>query len=163
MITDIQAAQYFLSKDPQRELFNKKQIKSKGGTFYEGNVRLNKYLHIAQNIYIAKTGQKLFQEDLYACGNGAVSTEVQENYAVLWSRFTVPVLGSDAKRFLDQIYTLLKNASLDELIQMSREDPEWEEKRCCCGKRRYMDSASRTEEYREQYRDVLKVMEELPV
>lgn len=164
MFTDIQVAQYFLSKDPQREVFNKKLINKNGRTFYEGNARLNKYLHIAQNLHIAKTGHKLFQGDLYAYDNGAVSTAVQENYAVLWSRFTVPELSGDTKRFLDQIYMLLINAPLDELIQISHEDPEWEEKHCYYGKQQQrMDSASRAEEYREQYYDVLKVMEELPV
>ena len=79
----IQIAKYFLSKDPDRQLFNKTLVHKNGRDFYEGNARLNKYLHLAQNIFIAKTGTKLFQEDLYAYDNGAVALDVQENYAIL--------------------------------------------------------------------------------
>ena len=49
-------ANYFLSLDPDRQYFNQNLIVRNGSTFYEGNARLNKYMHLAQNIYIAMTG-----------------------------------------------------------------------------------------------------------
>ena len=47
-------AQYFISKDEDRLLFNTKDVELNGRKFYEGNARLNKYLFLAQVVYLAK-------------------------------------------------------------------------------------------------------------
>jgi uncharacterized phage-associated protein len=159
----IDVATYFLSKDDKRELFNKKLIHRNGRDFYEGNARLNKYLHIAQNLYIAKTGSVLFPDEMYAYDNGAVVASVQENYAVLYGRHTVPALPADISTFLDKVFAFLKNASLDELIDLSHEDTEWEEKHIYYAKKdQRMDPMRHVEEYKEQYSDALRVMEDIP-
>lgn len=162
MIKARDAARYFLNKDKDNTLFTKKLVEKNGRKFYEGNARLNKYLHMAQNIYIAKTGGKLFEDDLYAYDNGAVAIDVQENFAVLLNRKSEPMLEEGIRDFLDRIYEILKNATLDELIELSHEDAEWEAKHAFYSKRQQkMDSMARIEEYKEQYRDVLRVMERL--
>ena len=51
--TDI--AKFFLSLDKDHTIFTKDLVDRNDRTFYEGNARLNKYMHLAQNIYIAKT------------------------------------------------------------------------------------------------------------
>ena len=164
MLQDVNIAKYFLSKDKERKLFNKKLVHKSGRDFYEGNARLNKYLHLAQNIYIAKTGDKLCAEDLYAYDNGAISPSVQENYSVLLSKTDVPEIPSEIRTYLDKIYTIFQNASLDELIELSHEDSEW------IGKHGYyekadqrMNSLAHVAEYKAQYKDVLKVMDRLAV
>ena len=63
-------AEWFLLQDKDGKIFNKNLINRNGRFFYEGNARLNKYLHLAQNIYIAKTGNALFEDCLYAYDNG---------------------------------------------------------------------------------------------
>ena len=83
MLSALQVAKYFLSLDESGTLFNKNIIEKNGRKFYEGNARLNKYLHLAQNIYIAKTGNPLMDADFYAYDNGAVVPSVQERYAVI--------------------------------------------------------------------------------
>lgn len=160
----VDIAKYFLSKDTAHTMFNKTLRAANDRTFYEGNARLNKYLHMAQNLYIAKTGEKLFEDDLYAYDNGAVALKVQENYAILLSKNEIPNLPKDITYFLDKIYKLLENASLDELIELSHEDSEWEAKHhfyYIADQR--MNSLQHSEEYQEQYRDVLRVMENLPI
>ena len=160
----IDIAQYFLTKDVERKLFNKELITKNGRSFYEGNARLNKYLHIAQNLYIAKTGEPLFADDLYAYDNGAVAPNVQENYAILYARQNCPPLPEDVSLFLDKVYCLLQNADIEELIEISHEDSAWEEKHGYYSKtKQRMDSLAYAEEYKEQYRDVLRVMEGLNV
>ena len=57
MIGVVDAAKYLISLDTDRAVFNKKLVERENRKFYEGNARLNKYLHLAQNIYIAKTGE----------------------------------------------------------------------------------------------------------
>lgn len=153
-------AQYFLSKDPNREVFTKNLIIKNGRKFYDGNARLNKYLHLSQNIYIAKTGEKLFSDDMYAYDNGAVVLDVQENYSLLHSRHFVPDLPESYRIFLDELYDILGDASLDELIGLSHEDNEWVDKHLYYRKNdQRMDSMSRVDEYRKQYSDILLVME----
>ena len=164
MLSALDVARYFLGKDIRRKLFDKVLREKNGRTFYVGNARLNKYLHIAQNLYIAKTGRKLFADDLYAYDNGAVVPQIQESYSVLVSRRDIPQLDSELSLFLDRIFLFLKNATLDELIELSHEDPEWEAKH-----RRYlkadqkMDSLRYAEVYQAQYADALKILESMPV
>ena len=162
MIRARDVAKYFLIKDKDHRLFSKNLVEKNGRKFYEGNARLNKYLHMAQNLYIAKMGEKLFEDDLYAYDNGAVVTDVQENFAILLSRESEPQLEESIRDFLDRVYLILENASLDELIELSHEDAEWESKHLFYSKREQkMNSLARIDEYKEQYGDVLKVMERL--
>ena len=162
MLRAIDVAKYFLAKDSDQKVFTKNLIEKNGRKFYEGNARLNKYLHMAQNFYIAKTGNKLFKDDLYAYDNGAVALNVQENYAVLLSRKDIPTFEPDVRDFLDRIYKLLENATLDELIELSHEDSEWDAKHKYYSKeRQQMDSLAHIEEYKEQYHDVLQIMERM--
>lgn len=163
MLQDISIARYFLSKDVNHKLFNTRNLISKcERTFYEGNARLNKYLHLAQNIYIAKTGNKLFAEDLYAYDNGAITLNVQENYSTLLNKTDIPNLTSDIQIFLDKIYKMLENATLDELIELSHEDSEWVDKQRYYKKSgQKMDSLAHIGEYQTQYRDVIKVMDRM--
>ncbi len=164
MFSAVQIAEYFLSKDTDRTIFNKNLISKNNRKFYEGNARLNKYLHLTQNIYIAKTGEKLFEDDLYAYDNGAVASEVQENYSILVERSTVPFLPDDIKAYLDKIFLVFKNAELDELIELSHEDSEWQRKHSHYSKdEQKMDSLSNAEEYRNQYKDIIKVMDRMTI
>lgn len=163
MLNVLDVAQYFLGKDESGKLFNKDLIRREGRTFYEGNARLNKFLHLAQNLYIAKTGCQLLDADFYAYDNGAVVPEVQEKYSVLLANpSTGSCIESDTKAFLDQFYNAFKNAPLEDLIELSHEDNEWICKHGYYDKEdQKMDSMSRAEEYKQQYADVLKIMERM--
>ena len=153
-------AEYFLANDKSGKLKDKTIVTKNGRRFYAGNARLNKYLHIAQNLYIAKNGQKLFSDSLYAYDNGAVVPDVQENYSIMINRNHLSDMDKETADFLDCVIALLENASLDELIQISHEDNEWRAKRNHFGKKdQEMDSLSRVDEYREQYADALLVLE----
>ena len=67
-------------------------------------------------------------------------------------------LPSDIKEFLDNVYSFLKNATLDELIELSHEDEEWIKNHSFYDKKsQKMDSLSHYEEYKEQYGDALLV------
>lgn len=157
-------ANYFLKKDKAGKLFNKTLVHKNGRDFYEGNARLNKYLHLAQNLFLAKTGNPLFSEDLYAYDNGAVVPEVQERYSVLLSRKTEPDLPEYVCDFLDRIYAAFENATLDELIELSHEDNEWIDKnRFYYKPDQRMNSRARASEYKEQYKDFLHVLDRMIV
>ena len=165
MLKAIQIAEFFLSLDDSKELFNKNLIERNGRTFYEGNARLNKYLHLAQNIFIAKTGAPLIEDSFYAYDNGGIVPSVQENYAVLLSRNTqhndIP---EDVKDFLLRFYIAFQNASIDELIELSHEDSEWEKKHAFYRKQdQKMDSLAHIDEYRKQYADIVTVLDRMAI
>lgn len=163
MLRGIDVARYILSLDKDQKLFNKQLRVQNGRTFYEGNARLNKYLHLAQNIYIAKYGKLLMDSVFYAYDNGAVDPNVQEKYSVLLSqRDTVPHIPSEDADYLKKIFKVFQNATLDELIDLSHEDSEWIDKHGYYKKEdQRMDSISRKDEYAEQYADIIKVMERM--
>lgn len=165
MIRGIDAALYILSLDKKHELFNKNLRTQNGRRFYEGNARLNKYMHLAQNIYIAKYGEPLVDSVFYAYDNGAVDPKIQENYSVLLERKDKNVVMEDnEKKFLDAIYKAFRNATLDELIELSHEDSEWIDKHNYYQKNdQKMDSMARKEEYAKQYADMVKVLERMGV
>ena len=165
MIRGIDAALYILSLDKKHELFNKNLRTQNGRRFYEGNARLNKYMHLAQNIYIAKYGEPLMDSVFYEYDNGAVDPKIQENYSVLLERKDKNVVMEDnEKKFLDAIYKAFRNATLDELIELSHEDSEWIDKHNYYQKNdQKMDSMARKEEYAKQYADMVKVLERMGV
>ena len=160
MTTAMNVAMYLLAHDKTGKLRDKTIVEKNGRRFYAGNACLNKYLHIAQNLYLAKTGEKLFVDDLYAYDNGAVVPEVQEKYGILLNTSNAPSVDVDKVSFLDKVMLLLKMATLDELIEISHEDDEWIDKHGFYRKKdQLMDSEKRVEAYREQYDDALVLME----
>lgn len=163
MMKGIDVARYFLSLDKNGEIFNKILRTQNGRTFYEGNARLNKYMHLAQNIYIAKYGALLMDSVFYAYDNGAVDPVVQESYSVLLERRDQAVsLQEREQRFLDSIFKAFYNATLDELIELSHEDSEWVDKHGYYRKEdQKMDSMARKAEYERQYADMIKILERM--
>ena len=78
-------AKYILFLDKNNDIFINNLLTLNGRECYEGNVRLNKYLHIMQMVYFAMTDKKLFDEEMYAFDNGVVVNSVMNNYVYLKS------------------------------------------------------------------------------
>lgn len=167
MLNVIDVANYFLKKDKDGKLFNKKLITKigrngksgrNGKTVYEGKVRINTYIQLAQNIYIAKTGKKLIDVDFYAYDNGAVALEIQEHYLFLLSNINnvhenvdFP-FSKEEKDFLNKMYVALEDANVNELIEISKEDLEWINKSKNYTKdKQKMDSLKLKDLYKIQY------------
>lgn len=118
-------AKYYLSKDPDRILFNNNVVIKNNRKFYEGNARLNKYLFLSQVVYLAKYETKLISDNFVAYDNGPVVKELITQYPLISSRRETVNIPENIKIFLNKIYDSLKNASYDELIEITHEDPEW--------------------------------------
>ena len=167
MLNVIDVANYFFKKDKNRKLFNKKLITRNGRTFYEGNARINKYIQLSQNIYIAKTGKKLIDVDLYAYDNGAVALEVQEHYQVLLNNIdkvkSFP-FNEEEKNFLNKMYAVLEYADIDELIEIAHEDLEWIDKNKNYTKdKQKMDSLKLKNLYEKQYANFIWAFDRMDV
>lgn len=162
MLKAIDVACFFINMDKDQKLFTKNLVEKNGRKFWDGNARLNKFLHLAQNLYIAKNSEPLFDDTFFAYDNGAVIPNIQENYSVLLERCKKYVdsdITGDKEEFLKRFFIVFKNATLDELIALSHEDEAWSEKASFYKKEdQKMDSISKVDEYKKQYSDVIKVM-----
>ncbi len=125
MISAEEVAKYFLSKDPNRKLFNNNIVIKNNRKFYEGNVRLNKYLFLTQVLYLARYEKKLIIDDFVAYDNGPVIQNIIKDYPLMVSRNETICFNNNIKLFLDKVYGALENATYDELIEITHEDPEW--------------------------------------
>lgn len=121
----IEVAKYYLSKDINDQLFNNNIVVKNERKFYEGNARLNKYLFLTQVVYLAKYGRKLFDDNFVAYDNGPVLVDIMKEYSHIANNNKKTIINDNDKMFLDKIYDALKNATYEELIDITHEDPEW--------------------------------------
>ncbi len=122
-------AKYILSLDTTNEVFLNNLIVLNNRKCYEGNVRLNKYLHIMQMTYMAMYEEKLFDEVMYAFDNGVVVETIMDNYMLLKrTKDSYEVESGSIKDFVTKLYNVLENAPLNDLIEISHQDSEWKKK-----------------------------------
>ena len=122
-------AKYILFLDKNNDIFINKLLTLNGRDCYEGNVRLNKYLHIMQMVYFAMTDKKLFDEEMYAFDNGVVVNSVMNNYVYLKStKDSYNISDIDVKNYIEKMFNILKYAPLEDLIEISHQDEEWKKK-----------------------------------
>lgn len=160
MVTAKEVAKYFLLKDSDKKLFNTNLVEFNDRKAYEGNIRLNKYLYFAQTVYLAKYGKLLFEDNFVAYDNGPVIKEIVENYPSMQANTKEEIiLPNEIKSFLDKIYLSLKDASCEELIEITHEDTAWKE----VSDRTYYAPIINLEKYKakfeKQYRGLIKIME----
>ena len=158
MITAKNVAEYFLSKDTDRKLFNKKVVIYNGRQFYEGNVRLNKYLFLAQVVYMAKFTSKLFNDEFRAYDNGPVIENIMNSYGRLVGKTNDKTLDAKTKDFLDKIYLSLENATYEELIEITHEDPEWQRLSPNTNDAPVMHIEDNIEEYKKRYKGLISAL-----
>ena len=154
----VTVAKYFLSKDPEKILFNNKIVSLKNDRHaYEGNIRLNKYLFLAQVVYLAKYGKRLFEDDFSAYENGPIIKEIQQSYGRLSPKKNEQISG-DIIDFLDKIYISLENATYEELIEITHEDPEWIRLKDNTYNAPTMNLENNIEEYKRRYKGLIEAL-----
>ena len=158
MISADVIAKYFLSKDPDRILFNNNVVEKNNRKFYEGNARLNKYLFLSQVVYLAKFEKKLIADDFVAYDNGPVVKKIITDYPIISSRKEQVDIPNDIKMFLDKIYDSLKNASYEELIEITHEDPEWIRLKGDTFNAPIMNIEKNIKEYKERYEGLIRAL-----
>ena len=153
-------AKYILSLDSSDQVFHYEPIVLNGRETLAGKVRLNKYLHIMQMMYIALYDEKLFDENMYAYDNGAVIDEILNSYGELRknrNKYTIKN-AEMIKPFVEKMYNLLKPAPLDILIEISHQDEEWIKKHNYYEKSdQLMNIDSQKENYKELCADFIKL------
>ncbi len=123
---------------------------------YQGNIRLNGYLHIIQMVYIAMNNKKLFNDDMYAYDNGVIVDSVMNNYKYLCNnKNSYNIQDEKIKEYLSKMFDILKYAPLEELIQISHQDEEWQNKHLYYQK---MDVDSQIENYKDMCADFIELL-----
>lgn len=153
-------AKYILSLDKNNDIFVNKLLTLHDRNCYEGNVRLNKYLHIMQMVYFAMTDNKLFNEDMYAFDNGVVVNMVMNDYSYLKSnKETYNITDKSVKLYIEKMFNILKYAPLKDLIEISHQDEEWKKKHNFYQKKeQLMDVDSQKENYKIMCADFIKML-----
>lgn len=151
-------ARYYLSKDKDKVLFNNNVVIKNERKFYEGNARLNKYLFLTQVVYYAKYEKRLIDEDFIAYENGPVVKEIVNEYPIISSRRKKVEISIKIKEFLDKIYDSLKNASYEELIEITHEDPEWIKLSNDTYNAPIMNLENNIEEYKKRYKGIIAAL-----
>lgn len=154
----IDIAKYYLAKDAKRKLFNDNIIVKNDVKSYEGNIRINKYLFLTQVVYLAKYGEKLFDDDFVAYVNGPVIKDIVADYQYLSKLSENVNLSSDVCSFLDKIYSSLENASCEELIEITHEDPEWIRLSSKTYNAPVMNLEKNTEIYKKRYKGLIEAL-----
>lgn len=157
MLTAKQVAEYFLSKDKDKKLFNNNVIEYNNRKSYEGNIRLNKYLFLAQVVHLARYDKRLFSDDFVAYDNGPVVEGIMKSYGRLDRNNKVDINKAD-KDFLDKIYLSLENASYDELIEITHEDPEWIKLSNDTYNAPVMNIEENIDEYKKRYKGLIEAL-----
>ena len=151
-------AKYYLSKDSDRVLFNNNVVVKNNRKFYEGNARLNKYLFLSQVVYLARYERKLISDNFVAYDNGPVIKDIITEYPIISSRRETVTIPDDVKVFLDKIYESLKNASYEELIEITHEDPEWIKLSKDAFNAPIMNLEKNIEEYKQRYKGLIAAL-----
>ena len=153
-------AKYILSLDADNTIFQNKLITLQGRNCYQGNVRLNKYLHIMQMVYIAMNNKKLFNDDMYAYDNGVIVDSVMNNYKYLCNnKNNYDIHDEKIKEYLLKMFNILKYAPLEELIKISHQDEEWQNKHLYYQKKdQKMDVDSQIENYKDMCADFIELL-----
>ena len=158
MVDALLIAKYYLSKDPKRLLFNNNVVIQNGRKFYEGNARLNKYLFLSQVVYLAKYEKRLIKDNFVAYDNGPVIKDIINMYPIISSRQEKVIVSNEIKNFLDKIYDSLVNASYQELIEITHEDPEWIRLSKDTFNAPIMDLENNIEEYKQRYKGIIAAL-----
>ncbi len=151
-------ALYFLSKDPERKLFNRNVVEYNGRKSYEGNIRINKYLFLAQVVYLALYDVKLFSDDFLAYDNGPVIEDIMNSFGRLVSQNEEGNVSEQVKIFLDKIYMSLENATYEELIEITHEDPEWKKLSNDTYNAPMMNIEQNISEYKKRYKGLITAL-----
>lgn len=151
-------AKYYLSKDSDRVLFNNNVVVKNNRKFYEGNARLNKYLFLSQVVYLARYERKLISDNFVVYDNGPVIKDIITEYPIISSRRETVTIPDDVKVFLDKIYESLKNASYEELIEITHEDPEWIKLSKDTFNAPIMNLEKNIEEYKQRYKGLIAAL-----
>lgn len=102
--------------------------------------------------------KKLIADDYVAYDNGPVVKKIITDYPIISSRKETVDIPNDIKIFLDKIYDSLQNATYEELIEITYEDPEWIRLKKDTYNAPIMNIENNIEEYKQRYEGLIRAL-----
>lgn len=103
--------------------------------------------------------KNLFSDNLVAYTNGPVIISIMNNFADLYENEGTGLdIDDKTKDFLDKIYFSLENASCEELVDISHDDPEWQKLSKNTYLQEVMDVESNIEYYKKTYQGLIEAL-----
>ena len=154
-------AKLLIFLDKNKKLFSgKNELGELSKDPTEGNLILNKYLHIGQMLYIAEYKKKLFDEDIICFLNGGVVLEVHKKWYQLIKEKEKNLTFEDKyTKFAEKLINILKNFKIIELIEISHCDPSWKKAWSKIGKLKKENKMENMENNSETYKKIFKIIE----
>ena len=91
-----------------------------------------------------------------------VIPDIQKKYSLMLEHGSKPSIPEEEEKFLMVFFQAFKNADVDELIELSHEDIAWREKHMFWSKKeQMMDKMAHADEYRQQYKDIVEVLDRM--
>ena len=138
--------------------FNKNIVNYNNRKFYEVNARLNKYLFLSQVVHLIKYNETLFSDKFCAYYNGPVIEEIMNSFPRITPNKHKDTINKEKRSFLDKIYLSLENATYEELIEITQEDPEWKRLRNNTYQAPVMNLENNIEEYKRRYKGLIEAL-----
>lgn len=98
------------------------------------NMKLQKMLYYAQTLYFSAREQRLFHEELIAVESGAVIPSVNKRYSSfnhheidVEPEISVEHIKREDRRYLDDVWRIMRSFATRELERMIRKQKPWEE------------------------------------
>jgi uncharacterized phage-associated protein len=156
-------AKLILSLDNDDVVFHYNLINLNGHNCLEGKVRLNKYLHIMQMTYMAMFDKKLFDDKMFAYDNGAVVKEILNDYPTIRKERNNYKVNEKERviPFIKKMYIVLKPAPLQDLIEISHLDKEWQINNRKGQKNQEMNVDSQLVNYKKICADFIKIYDKI--
>ena len=100
----------------------------------------------------------MIKENFVAYDNGPVIKDILNMYPIIFSRNEKVSIPLDIKNFLDKIYDSLVNASYEELIEITHEDPEWIRLSKDTFNAPIMELEKNISEYKQRYKGIIAAL-----
>ena len=100
----------------------------------------------------------MFNDEFCAYDNGPVVETIMTSYGRLNGNSNLDIIDEETKTFLDKIYLSLENATYDELIEITHEDPEWQKLSDNTYNAPVMNIEKNIKEYKKRYRGLIEAL-----
>ena len=107
---------------------------------------------------MALYNKRLFKDDFKAYDNGPVIEDIVKSYGLMINQNNKININDSDKQFLDKIYMSLENASFDELIEITHEDPTWQKLSGDTYNAPLMNIEDNIAEYKKRYKGLIEAL-----
>lgn len=115
-------------------------------------------MFLTQVLYLAVYDKKLFKDDFKTYENGPVIEEILKSYGLIVNQNNKIKINDCDKLFLDKVYMSLENATFEDLIEITHEDPTWQQLSNNTYNAPIMNIEDNIDEYKKRYKGLIEAL-----